>query len=63
MRVFSTTALAFLLGALALTACTDDPVPPAYTQDDLAARCARTGGWWKESRSYSLVSGHCEYKD
>ena len=29
----------------------------------LAARCARTGGWWKESRSYSLVSGHCEYRD
>jgi len=63
MRNLLTTVLAVLLGTLALTACSGVPVPPAYTQEELAARCARTGGWWKDSRSYSLVSGHCEYRD
>ena len=63
MRNLLTTALGVLLGTLALTACSGVPVEPAYTQEELAARCARTGGWWKESRSYSLVSGHCEYRD
>jgi hypothetical protein len=64
MRSLLTTALNVLLGALVLTACTAGvPAPPAYTQAELAARCARTGGWWKDSRSYSLVSGHCEYRD
>lgn len=63
MRSLLTTALGLLLGALVLTACTGVPAPPAYTQAELSARCARTGGWWKDSRSYSLVSGHCEYKD
>ena len=58
-----TTAFAVLLGTLALTACSGVPVPPAYTQEELGARCLRTGGWWKDSRSYSLVSGHCEYRD
>jgi len=48
---------------LALTACTGVAAPPAYTQEELAERCARTGGWWKDSRSYSLVSGHCEYRN
>lgn len=63
MRTPLTTALGVLLGALALTACTGAPIPPAYTQDELAAQCVRTGGWWKASRSYSLISGHCEYRD
>jgi len=63
MRSLVTTALGVLLGTLVLTACSGVPVPPAYTQEELAARCARTGGWWKESRSYSLVSGYCEYRD
>ena len=63
MRSLLTTALGLLLGALVLTACTGVPAPPAYTQDELAARCARAGGGWKDSRSYSLVSGHCEYRD
>lgn len=63
MRDLLKTALGVLLGTMALTACSGAPVPPAYTQDNLAARCTRTGGWWKDSREYSLVSGHCEYKD
>ena len=63
MRSLLTTALGLLLGALVLAACTGVPIPPAYTQAELSARCARTGGWWKNSQSYSLVSGHCEYKD
>jgi hypothetical protein len=63
MCTLRTTALGVLLGTLALTACSGVAVPPAYTQEELAARCASTGGWWKESRSYSLISGHCEYRD
>ena len=63
MRNLLTTAIAVLLGTLPLTACSGVPVPPAYTQEELEARCVRTGGWWKESREYSLVSGHCEYRD
>jgi hypothetical protein len=51
--------LAFLLGML-LTACSGVPVPPAYTQDELAARCARTGGWWHPGK---LIDGHCEYRN
>ena len=63
MRSLLTTALGVLLGTLVLTACTGIPAAPAYTQADLEARCVRTGGWWKDSRSYSLVSGHCEYRN
>jgi len=62
MRSLLTPALGVLLGTLALTACTGVPVPPAYTQDELAAKCARTSGWWRSSGPYSLVSGHCEYR-
>jgi hypothetical protein len=62
MRDLLTATLGVLLGTLALTGCSGVPVAPAYTQEELAARCVRTGGWWKESRSYSLVSGHCEYR-
>jgi hypothetical protein len=58
-----TSALGLLLGALVLTACAGVPAPPAYTQAELAATCARTGGWWKDSGPYSLVSGHCEYRN
>jgi hypothetical protein len=30
-----------------LAACASGPpVPPAYTQEELAERCIRTGGWW-----------------
>jgi hypothetical protein len=63
MRNLLRAAVGVLLGTLALTSCSGVPVAPAYTQEELAARCARTGGWWKDSRSYSLVSGHCEYRD
>jgi hypothetical protein len=38
-------------------------VPPAYTQEELATRCWRTGGWWRAERPDSLISGHCEYRD
>jgi len=63
MRTGLTTALGIVLGTVVLTACTGVPVPPADTQEELAARCVRTGGWWKDSRSYSEVSGHCEYRN
>ena len=58
-----TITLGVLLGTVVLTACTGVPVPPAYTHAELASRCVRTGGWWKDSRSYSEVSGHCEYRN
>ena len=48
--------------AMALTACaTGPPIPPAYTQEELAARCSRTGGWWHGVEPDSLFSGFCEY--
>jgi len=37
------------------------PIPPAYTQDELAERCVRTGGWWHGVPPDSLFSGFCEY--
>jgi hypothetical protein len=63
MRSRVTATLGVLRGTLALTACRGAPAPPVYTQKELAARCARTDGWWKDSRSHSLVSGHCEYRN
>jgi hypothetical protein len=52
-----------LLSLLALAGCATGqaPIPPAYTQDELGERCARTGGWWRPSSPHSLFSGHCEY--
>ena len=52
-----------LLSLLALAGCATGqaPIPPAYTQEELAERCARTGGWWRPSGPHSLFSGHCEY--
>jgi hypothetical protein len=61
-NLLATMALA-LLGTLGVAACSGVPPGPAYTQEELEARCNRTGGWWRGSRSYSQVSGHCEYKD
>jgi hypothetical protein len=52
-----------LAAALALAGCSRVPVPPAYTQEELATRCWRTGGWWRAERPDSLISGHCEYRD
>jgi len=52
-----------LAAALALAGCSGVPVPPAYTQEELATRCWRTGGWWRAERPDSLISGHCEYRD
>lgn len=52
-----------LLSLLAFAGCATGqaPIPPAYTQDELGERCARTGGWWRPSSPHSLFSGHCEY--
>jgi hypothetical protein len=48
---------------IALAACaTGPPVPPAYTQEELAERCVRTGGWWHWVAPDSLFSGFCEYQ-
>ena len=48
---------------LALAACaTGPPVPPAYTQQELAERCLRTGGWWHGVEPESLYRGFCEYE-
>ena len=62
MRRIPISALGALVGALLLTACSGAPVAPAYTQEELEGRCLRTGGQWVDSRSYSQVSGHCEYR-
>ncbi|HET8835795.1 MAG TPA: hypothetical protein VFN08_13780 [Gemmatimonadales bacterium] len=51
------------MAALTLAACaTGPPVPPAYTQEELAERCMRTGGWWHGVAPDSLFSGFCEYQ-
>ena len=51
-----------VLSVLALlTGCAGTPIPPAYTQEELAERCARTGGWWHPVPPDSLFSGYCEY--
>lgn len=56
-------AAACAVAALALAACAiGPPVPPAYTQEELAARCVRTGGWWHGVEPDSLYSGFCEYQ-
>ncbi len=48
--------------ALGMVACAGGPpVPPAYTQEELAERCIRTGGWWHGVAPDSLFSGFCEY--
>jgi hypothetical protein len=48
---------------IALAACaTGPPVPPAYTEEELADRCVRTGGWWHGVPPDSLFSGFCEYQ-
>jgi hypothetical protein len=48
---------------ITLAACaTGPPVPPAYTQEELAERCVRTGGWWHWVEPDSLFSGFCEYQ-
>ncbi len=55
-------AALWILVAIALTSCaTGPPIPPAYTQDELAERCVRTGGWWHGVQPDSLFSGFCEY--
>ena len=56
-------AAAGALLTIALAACaTGPPVPPAYTQEELAERCVRTGGWWHWVAPDSLFSGFCEYQ-
>ena len=51
-------AAAGALLMIALAACaTGPPVPPAYTQEELAERCVRTGGWWHGVEPDSLFSG------
>ena len=62
MLSLPTTSLGVLFGTLLLTACSGAPVAPADSQEDLEARCVRTGGRWRESPSYSQISGHCEYR-
>lgn len=55
-------AALWILIATALPSCaTGPPIPPAYTQDELAERCVRTGGWWHGVPPDSLFSGFCEY--
>jgi hypothetical protein len=52
--------LGLVPAVLLLTACAGLPVLPTYTEEELAERCARTGGWWHPG---SQFAGHCEYRD
>jgi len=61
-RASKLTACGLLVTTMVLAACaTGPPTPPAYTQEELAERCVRTGGWWHGVSPGSLFSGFCEY--
>jgi hypothetical protein len=51
-----------LVSLIALAGCSTIPIPPTYTQAELAQRCSRTGGWWHAERADSPISGYCEYR-
>jgi len=38
--------------------CTTTPIQPAYTPEELQAKCIRTSGWWRAN----LDDGFCEYE-
>ena len=52
------TALA-LLGAVLGAGCDTTAIGPAYSQDDLKARCERQRGTWHAD---PLTGGFCEYR-
>jgi len=49
-----------LWGLLAVAGCAtgQEPIPPAYTQDELRAQCERHQGWWRPG---GLREGFCEF--
>jgi hypothetical protein len=57
MRTGAAVALWILL-ALAGCATGQAPIPPAYTQDELRARCERHRGWWRPGGGRE---GFCEF--
>jgi hypothetical protein len=58
MRMSRATLCGIVLIAIALTGCATWPAPPVYSQDELKARCERTGGWWRPN----ILDGYCEYE-
>lgn len=50
------------LSLIALAGCSTVPIPPTYTQDELAQTCFRTRGWWHAERPDSPFGGYCEYR-
>jgi hypothetical protein len=50
--------LGVVLTAMAFAGCATWPAPPVYSQDELKARCERTGGWWRPN----ILDGYCEYE-
>ncbi len=57
VMTFLTYAASMLLATL-LAGCTMTPIPPAYTAEELAWKCTRTGGWWRPE----IAGGYCEYQ-
>jgi hypothetical protein len=52
-------AAALGVTSAAVIACTTTPIPPAYTQDDLKAKCDRQRGWWRPDE---LMGGYCDFR-
>jgi hypothetical protein len=44
--------------AVALAGCGGGALRPAYTPEELARECVRTGGWW----GAHVAGGYCEYE-
>jgi len=47
-----------VLTVVLVTGCATWPASPVYSQDELKARCERTGGWWRPN----ILDGYCEYE-
>ena len=47
-----------VLTVMLVTGCATWPASPVYSQDELKARCERTGGWWRPN----ILDGYCEYE-
>ena len=52
-------AVAFGVASAAAFACTTTPIAPAYSQDELKAKCDRQRGWWRPDE---LMGGYCDFR-
>jgi len=58
MKGLTTRLAIIVLTVVLVTGCATWPASPVYSQDELKARCERTGGWWRPN----ILDGYCEYE-